>query len=135
LRRLMDEGAIVICNLSKGRLGEGVAHLLGALSRSALPVLFPAISAGPKARAVPASGLRMRQVPAGGRRAATGQQSSRAGALSEAALTGRRGLLMGTEIGRRGRAFWTIGTPGVGHGFWTSIWDTAALGKALLPAG
>jgi hypothetical protein len=31
LRRLMDEGAIVICNLSKGRLGEGVAHLLGAL--------------------------------------------------------------------------------------------------------
>jgi hypothetical protein len=31
LRRLMDEGAIVVCNLSKGRLGEGVAHLLGAL--------------------------------------------------------------------------------------------------------
>ena len=31
LRRLMDEGAIVICNLAKGRLGEGVAHLLGAL--------------------------------------------------------------------------------------------------------
>lgn len=31
LRRLMDEGAIVICNLSKGQLGEGVAHLLGAL--------------------------------------------------------------------------------------------------------
>lgn len=31
LRRLMDEGAIVLCNLSKGRLGEGVAHLLGAL--------------------------------------------------------------------------------------------------------
>ena len=31
LRRLMDERAIVICNLSKGRLGEGVAHLLGAL--------------------------------------------------------------------------------------------------------
>src|SRR5712692_9846171 len=31
LRRLMDEGAIVICNLSKGRLGEGVSHLLGAL--------------------------------------------------------------------------------------------------------
>src|SRR5207302_7495138 len=31
LRRLMDEGAIVICNLSKGRLGESVAHLLGAL--------------------------------------------------------------------------------------------------------
>ena len=31
LRRLMDEGAIVICNLSKGRLGEGVANLLGAL--------------------------------------------------------------------------------------------------------
>src|SRR4029077_100872 len=31
LRRLMDDGAIVICNLSKGQLGEGVAHLLGAL--------------------------------------------------------------------------------------------------------
>jgi len=31
LRRLMDEGAIVICNLAKGRLGEGVSHLLGAL--------------------------------------------------------------------------------------------------------
>ena len=31
LRRLMDEGAIVVCNLAKGRLGEGVAHLLGAL--------------------------------------------------------------------------------------------------------
>ena len=31
LRRLMDEGAIVICNLSKGGLGEGTAHLLGAL--------------------------------------------------------------------------------------------------------
>ena len=31
LRRLMDERAIVICNLSKGRLGEGTSHLLGAL--------------------------------------------------------------------------------------------------------
>ncbi len=31
LRRLMDEGAIVVCNLSKGRLGESTAHLLGAL--------------------------------------------------------------------------------------------------------
>ena len=31
LRRLMDEGAIVLCNLSKGALGEGTAHLLGAL--------------------------------------------------------------------------------------------------------
>ena len=30
-RRLMDEHAIVVCNLAKGRLGEGVAHLLGAL--------------------------------------------------------------------------------------------------------
>src|ERR1700730_2713914 len=49
LRRLMDEGAIVICNLSKGRLGEGVAHLLGALlttsiaqaalSRADVPIL------------------------------------------------------------------------------------------------
>src|SRR4051812_31580893 len=31
LRRLIDEGAIVICNLAKGRLGEGTSHLLGAL--------------------------------------------------------------------------------------------------------
>jgi Helicase HerA, central domain len=31
LRRLMDEGAIVVCNLAKGRLGESTAHLLGAL--------------------------------------------------------------------------------------------------------
>ncbi len=30
-RRLMDEGAIVICNLAKGALGESTAHLLGAL--------------------------------------------------------------------------------------------------------
>src|SRR5437588_3011517 len=31
LPRLMDERAIVVCNLAKGRLGEGVSHLLGAL--------------------------------------------------------------------------------------------------------
>jgi hypothetical protein len=31
----MDEGAIVICNLSKGRLGESTAHLLGALLTTA----------------------------------------------------------------------------------------------------
>src|SRR3954453_2980749 len=31
LRRLMGEGAIVTCNLAKGRLGEGTSHLLGAL--------------------------------------------------------------------------------------------------------
>jgi hypothetical protein len=30
-RRFMDEGAIVICNLSKGALGESTANLLGAL--------------------------------------------------------------------------------------------------------
>src|SRR6202171_5838589 len=35
-RRLMDEGAIVICNLSKGSLGEGTAHLLGALITTGL---------------------------------------------------------------------------------------------------
>ena len=35
LRRLMDEGAIVICNLSKGRLGESIAHLMGALLTTA----------------------------------------------------------------------------------------------------
>ena len=36
LRRLMDEGAIVICNLSKGALGESTAHLLGALLTTSL---------------------------------------------------------------------------------------------------
>jgi hypothetical protein len=35
LRRLMDERAIVICNLSKGGLGESTAHLLGALLTTA----------------------------------------------------------------------------------------------------
>lgn len=30
-RRLMDEGAMVVCNLSKGALGEATAHLIGAL--------------------------------------------------------------------------------------------------------
>ncbi len=34
-RRLMDEGAIVICNLSKGALGESTTHLLGALLTTA----------------------------------------------------------------------------------------------------
>ena len=32
----MDEGAIVVCNLAKGRLGESVAHLLGALLTTAI---------------------------------------------------------------------------------------------------
>jgi type IV secretory pathway TraG/TraD family ATPase VirD4 len=36
LRRLMDEGAVVICNLSKGSLGESTAHLLGALITTAI---------------------------------------------------------------------------------------------------
>jgi hypothetical protein len=36
LRRLMDEGAIVICNISKGGLGESTAHLLGALLTTAI---------------------------------------------------------------------------------------------------
>jgi len=31
LRRMMDEGRILIANLSKGALGEGTTHLLGAL--------------------------------------------------------------------------------------------------------
>jgi hypothetical protein len=35
-RRLMDEGAIIICNLSKGALGESTAFLLGALLVTAL---------------------------------------------------------------------------------------------------
>jgi hypothetical protein len=36
LRRLMDEGSIVIVNLSKGSLGESTAHLLGALITTAI---------------------------------------------------------------------------------------------------
>ena len=36
LRRLIDEGAIIICNLSKGALGESTAHLLGALLTTAI---------------------------------------------------------------------------------------------------
>jgi hypothetical protein len=36
LRRLMDEGAIVICNLSKGSLGESTSHLFGALFTTAV---------------------------------------------------------------------------------------------------
>jgi hypothetical protein len=36
LRRLMDEGAIVICNLSKGQIGESSAFLLGALLTSTI---------------------------------------------------------------------------------------------------
>ncbi len=35
-RRLMDERTIVICNLSKGNLGESTAHLLGALITTSL---------------------------------------------------------------------------------------------------
>lgn len=35
-RRLMDEGAIIVCNLSKGRLGESTAHLIGALIVTAI---------------------------------------------------------------------------------------------------
>ena len=35
-RRLMDEGAIVICNLAKGAFGESTAHLLGALITTSL---------------------------------------------------------------------------------------------------
>lgn len=36
LRRIMDEGRVLIVNLSKGALGEGAAHLLGALLITAL---------------------------------------------------------------------------------------------------
>jgi hypothetical protein len=36
LRRMMDEGRILIVNLSKGALGEGTAHLLGALITTGL---------------------------------------------------------------------------------------------------
>ena len=36
LRRLMDERAILICNLSKSALGESTAHLLGALLTTSL---------------------------------------------------------------------------------------------------
>ena len=36
LRKMMDEGRILIVNLSKGALGEGTAHLLGALITTGL---------------------------------------------------------------------------------------------------
>lgn len=36
LRRLMDDRAILICNLSKGALGESTSHLLGALLTGAI---------------------------------------------------------------------------------------------------
>jgi Type IV secretion-system coupling protein DNA-binding domain len=36
MRRLMDERAIVVCNLAKGSLGESTAHLLGALLTTSL---------------------------------------------------------------------------------------------------
>jgi hypothetical protein len=36
LRRMMDEGRILIVNLAKGPLGEGTSHLLGALMSTAL---------------------------------------------------------------------------------------------------
>ena len=36
LRRIMDEGRILIINLAKGPLGEGTSHLLGALISTAL---------------------------------------------------------------------------------------------------
>jgi hypothetical protein len=36
LRRIMDEGRILIVNLAKGPLGEGTAHLLGALISTAM---------------------------------------------------------------------------------------------------
>jgi hypothetical protein len=34
LRRLIDERAIIVCNLAKGKLGESISHLLGALLTS-----------------------------------------------------------------------------------------------------
>ncbi len=36
LRRMMDEGRILIANLSKGAIGEGTSHLLGALITTTL---------------------------------------------------------------------------------------------------
>jgi len=36
LRRIMDEGRILIVNLAKGPIGEGTSHLLGALISTAL---------------------------------------------------------------------------------------------------
>jgi hypothetical protein len=58
-------------------------------SKSALPVLFCEISARPQARAVPPSGLYLREIHSAGRWTAADQQSYRADAVSEAALTGR----------------------------------------------
>jgi len=36
LRFMMDSGRVLICNLSKGRIGEGPSHLLGALIITAI---------------------------------------------------------------------------------------------------
>jgi hypothetical protein len=36
LRRMMDEGRVLIVNLAKGPIGEGTSHLLGALLSTAL---------------------------------------------------------------------------------------------------
>ena len=61
LRRLMDEGAIVICNLSKGGLGEGTAHLLGALLTTAIRAgralarRYPARPSGARSTSTPTS--------------------------------------------------------------------------------
>ena len=38
LRRVMDDGQILLCNLSKGKLGEESANLLGALLLSSMQV-------------------------------------------------------------------------------------------------
>ena len=36
LRRIMDEGRVLICDLSKGRIGEATSHILGAMLTTAI---------------------------------------------------------------------------------------------------
>jgi hypothetical protein len=69
LRRIMDEGRILIVNLSKGALGEGTSHLLGAplttalataaLSRTDTPgtTVAPSTSTPTSSRITPAMAL------------------------------------------------------------------------------
>lgn len=58
LRRMMDEGKILLVNLAKGRIGEDVAALLGAMLVSgSMPGFFASHPAcGLKAEKIPEAG-------------------------------------------------------------------------------
>ncbi len=46
LRRIMDEGKVLLVNLSKGRLGEGPAMLLGSLLVAQISFAWPGAGRG-----------------------------------------------------------------------------------------